>query len=223
MRTKILLCTAAVVASLLGSAGVASAAPAQVLPTCEAQTRIVVALEAQLKTLTDSQDIKNIPAMEKNLKVLRSELVKLQADLDALLKIVGPTADQLKAIADLKIAVGTKTTQVTTADKLIIDLKAKLATAEANLKVGIELKDKVCAPPVVTTTATPPPVTTTVVPPPFKDIDCDDVTFAEAQRILKADPTDPNLIDTNGNGIACEAPVNVPGGTGSVETGGGPA
>lgn len=36
------------------------------------------------------------------------------------------------------------------------------------------------------------------------DINCDDVTDAEAQTILDADPNDPNDLDRDGDGDACE-------------------
>lgn len=215
MRTKILLCSAAVVAALLGSVGVASAAPAQVLPTCEAQIGIVDGLQAKINGVVEARVTAVARTVLFNKDVYPNDTV--------------PTVDKItvallgQILADPQAGGGAKTE----VQQAIDALKAE-ADLKANIKAAIELKDRVCAP--VTTTVTPPPatttvppVTTTVVPPPFKDIDCDDVTFAEAQRILKADPTDPNLIDTNGNGIACEAPVNVPGGTGSVETGGGPA
>lgn len=36
------------------------------------------------------------------------------------------------------------------------------------------------------------------------DVNCDDVTDAEAQAILEADPSDPNDLDRDGDGDACE-------------------
>lgn len=42
-------------------------------------------------------------------------------------------------------------------------------------------------------------------PSPRDDIDCKDVSYDEAQRILQADPSDPNLLDRDNDGIACEA------------------
>lgn len=40
--------------------------------------------------------------------------------------------------------------------------------------------------------------------PAPKDVDCDEVTRAEAQRILNLDLSDPNNLDVDGDGIACE-------------------
>jgi len=84
-------------------------------------------------------------------------------------------------------------------------------------------KDK-CDDP-TTTPATP----TTVVKD--NDVDCDEVSAAEAQRILNSDRSDPNNLDVDGDGVACEedvvlnppptVKVVVP--KGGVETGGGPA
>lgn len=86
-------------------------------------------------------------------------------------------------------------------------------------------KDK-CDAPAATTTTAPP---TTVVED--KDVDCDEVSPAEAQRILNADRSDPNNLDIDGDGTACEEDVTltppprvtvvIP--RGGVETGGGPA
>lgn len=42
------------------------------------------------------------------------------------------------------------------------------------------------------------------IPPRPRDIDCDEVTKAEAQRILDADRADPHDLDVDGDGIACE-------------------
>lgn len=36
------------------------------------------------------------------------------------------------------------------------------------------------------------------------DVNCSDITDAEAQAILEADPSDPNDLDRDGDGDACE-------------------
>lgn len=58
--------------------------------------------------------------------------------------------------------------------------------------------------PVETPTPTPTPTSTPTLPPADDDIDCDDVTDAEAQRILDADPADPNRLDGDRDGTACD-------------------
>lgn len=40
--------------------------------------------------------------------------------------------------------------------------------------------------------------------PVEEDVDCDDVTDEEAQAILESDPSDPNGLDADGDGFACE-------------------
>jgi len=83
--------------------------------------------------------------------------------------------------------------------------------------------------------------TTPSTPVPDDDVDCDEVSDDEAQRILDADRSDPNNLDQDNDGIACEVDeilpesdnddsdgdvtvnnnVAVP--SGGVATGGGPA
>ncbi len=79
------------------------------------------------------------------------------------------------------------------------------------LDLGLVVTD--CAPPVETPAPTTPPVTTTpaptatpapTLPLAVEDINCDDVTDAEAQVILDADPSDPNLLDGDNDGNACD-------------------
>lgn len=49
------------------------------------------------------------------------------------------------------------------------------------------------------------------------DLNCDDFTSqAEAQANLKANPSDPNGLDRNNNGQACESTVYPPSGGGST-------
>jgi hypothetical protein len=69
------------------------------------------------------------------------------------------------------------------------------------------------------------------------DVDCDEVGASEAQRILDADRSDPNDLDADGDGVACEVDEilpdtdndgvtinnNVATPSGGVATGGGPA
>lgn len=37
------------------------------------------------------------------------------------------------------------------------------------------------------------------------DVDCSDITQSQAQSIYNANPSDPNNLDTDGDGIACES------------------
>lgn len=51
------------------------------------------------------------------------------------------------------------------------------------------------------------PETTTTTTTTAADLNCEDLTQAEAQEILDADPTDPNGLDGDNDGIACETPA----------------
>ena len=54
-----------------------------------------------------------------------------------------------------------------------------------------------------TATATPP---SSPEPAPTGDLDCSDFeTQEEAQEVLDADPSDPNYLDGEGDGIPCES------------------
>jgi hypothetical protein len=96
---------------------------------------------------------------------------------------------------------------------------------EALDKAVDKRKDKCDEPDPTTTPATP----TTVIDDP--DVDCDEVTASRAQEILDADRADPNNLDTDNDGVACEEDVvlnppptvNVVVPNGGVATGGGPA
>ncbi len=67
------------------------------------------------------------------------------------------------------------------------------------------------APPETTTSAPP---TTTASPSPSADLDCGDfASQAEAQAVLAADPSDPNGLDADGDGAACEDTFSTGGGS----------
>lgn len=77
-----------------------------------------------------------------------------------------------------------------------------------------------------TTSATAPTSTTPTSPAPGDDLNCDDLAPLDAQAVLDADPSDPNRLDADGDGFACDADDDadydqvtvVP--RGGVETGG---
>lgn len=81
-------------------------------------------------------------------------------------------------------------------DKLDGDSQ-KVAGLRAQVDLAIQERDKACAP--ATTTPSPTPT-----PEPENDVDCDEVSGTEAQRILDEDRNDPNNLDQDGDGIACE-------------------
>lgn len=43
-----------------------------------------------------------------------------------------------------------------------------------------------------------------------QDVDCPQLTFEEAQAILAADPSDPNRLDADNDGIACDRSNTLP-------------
>ena len=86
------------------------------------------------------------------------------------------------------------------------------AGVRARLQIAQNQERRACTPPATPTT---PPATTTTTPPPPADnddpadLDCDDfATPAAAQAALDADPSDPNVLDVDGDGLACETGVN---------------
>lgn len=90
--------------------------------------------------------------------------------------------------------------KVSTDERAGIDaLKGVVSRAEKKLANLVEKREEKCAEP--TTTPTPTPTTT---PPVDNDVDCDEVSDARAQEILDADRNDPNNLDDDNDGVACE-------------------
>lgn len=173
------------------------------------------------------------------LGVARADVATKQARLDALKKVEPPDDD---AIADAQAALDAAKEVQATAQSKATAAQSRVTTAETAAKTDAaalqdiadktnagtledvrddarEAADKACGR-VTTTPQVPNP-----------DVDCGEVSDAEAQRILDADRSDPNNLDTDNDGIACEddevlnpppsVTVVVP--RGGVATGGGPA
>lgn len=68
---------------------------------------------------------------------------------------------------------------------------------------AVEKREEKCADPEPEPTPTPTPTPTTT-PPVDNDVDCDEVSDARAQEILDADRNDPNNLDDDNDGVACE-------------------
>ena len=85
-----------------------------------------------------------------------------------------------------------------TDSRRLVDLRAELAAA-------VKDRDKACDEP--DPTPTPTPTTTPTTPPPDNDVDCTEVSDARAQEILNADRSDPNNLDEDNDGVACEDDV----------------
>ena len=110
----------------------------------------------------------------------------------------------------------------------------RLADLRVELKAAAERRDEACnddpAPttsPAPTTTAPAP--TATTPPPAPADVDCGEVSDAEAQRLLDSDRVLYADLDRDGDGIACEDDIRIDNDVdvvvpnGGVNTGGGPA
>jgi len=136
------------------------------------------------KTLRDTRQANLDKEMEKpnNDAAIKSAEAALKLAEDAL------TARK----ADLEKA---QEKQAKDSDK-VISLRSQVEDAVAD-------RDKVCGG--VTTTPTPTPT-----PEPENDVDCDEVSDDEAQRILNADRSDPNNLDQDNDGVACEVDEILP-------------
>lgn len=99
----------------------------------------------------------------------------------------------------------------------------RLADLRAAVTVALQERDKACDDDDDDDDDTP---STTSAPPADDDVDCTEVSDARAQEILNDDRSDPNNLDEDNDGVACEDDVVidrvvVP--SGGVATGGGPA
>jgi hypothetical protein len=114
------------------------------------------------------------------------------------------------------------------AERAALDsLNGQVDRLERKLAEAVEKRKDKCDDPAPTT----PPTTTTVPPTTVvddPDVDCTEVSDARAQEILNADRNDPNNLDEDNDGVACEEEVVVKrdvvvAPSGGVATGGGPA
>jgi hypothetical protein len=84
---------------------------------------------------------------------------------------------------------------------------AVLAATKARVEACAGTETTTTTPPATTPSTTPAP-TSTPTPastPPAGDLDCADFpTRADAQAVYDLDPSDPNRLDANGDGQACE-------------------
>jgi hypothetical protein len=87
------------------------------------------------------------------------------------------------------------------ADSAVVQIQLALTTCVPTPTAPVEEE-----PTPDTPTEQPAPETPAEQPtaPAGEDIDCDDVSPEEAQAILESDPSDPNRLDADGDGFACE-------------------
>ena len=206
-------------------------------PSCDEAKRVVVELETRVTNAAADENVREraeLDAAKAALEAAQREVVRLTGrladeqgkpeqdqDPDEINRLIG----LLDRAEDTVVA---RQTDVEAAEDALKVDGDELAGLRARLALALADRDDKCGTP--TTTPTTPPATTT--PPAANDVDCGDVSDDEAQRILDEDPADPNRLDEDGDGIACEDEVvlNPPADNGAVvvpsggvATGAGPA
>ena len=244
---KTVISSSVAAAAVLLSVMTAPAAFAQDdAPSCDEAKGLVVKLEGQVadKAAKERVDEKaTLDAAKTALDQAKAAVTaaeKRVADAEASLKD-GQTPDEVAELNNAKIALD-QAKAVRDAAKKDVE-KAETALAEdsnallglrTKLKIAIEGRDKVCDAPAAPPTTTPAPTTEpTPADQNGDELDCGDISDAEAQSILNSDRSDPNRFDADGDGIACEVAVvddgnsassgGVVAPSGGVATGVGPA
>jgi len=215
---RILLPLAAAIGLLLGGAGAAHAAAHT--PSTGPNTGACVAATQAVKHAQKKLD--------KALDALHTApgVIAVNADLAATLAV-------LKAIAEVDL---------TAEHKILIHELEEAIAAKTELDAKIAAKDEACAEPgddpkpgdKCSTDTIPSGILDNDLecvggeddPADDADVDCRDVTVEQAQAMLNEDKDDPNNLDVDDDGVACEDPdggtqvVDYP--SGGVDTGGGP-
>lgn len=173
---------------------------------CDAAKKLVVSAQVRLDNRAAEERVEENAA----LKAAKDALDAAQDALDAL----GADATEAVRQAARDLVQEKRTLRDAAKDALDVDSR-RLSELRAALTVAVQEKDRVCG-----------GVTTTPPAPAPEDVDCNEVSDDEAQRILDADTSDPNDLDSDNDGVACETEtdieiVRVP--SGAVDTGGGPA
>jgi chromosome segregation ATPase len=204
--------------------------------SCDAAKTRVSDLEKKLDEARADESVKERDALKAAKKARDDAKVARDAAkkaLDAAKAKPTPNPEEIadleKALAAAEDALTARKADVDNAQEKLDSDSQKVAGLRAQVELAIQERDKACAP--ATTTPTPTPT-----PEPENDVDCDEVSGTEAQRILDEDRNDPNNLDQDKDGIACEIDeilpdddndvvvnnnVAVP--SGGVPTGGGPA
>lgn len=234
MKKTVLVLSAAVALSVM-TAPVALAQDTS--PSCDEAKANLTKLEKKRDDVAAGERVKENDALKVAKDQVRDTQVKLKRAQDNLAQGVKDekTGAELQALKDDVKKFEDRMVVVKAArDKAQEDLdkdSSKLAGLRAQVELAIQERDDACG--AATTAPTPTPT-----PEPENDVDCDEVSDDEAQRILNGDRSDPNNLDQDGDGIACEVDeilpesdddndvvvnnnVAVP--SGGVATGGGPA
>jgi hypothetical protein len=211
-------------AALVLSVVTAPAALAQdTSPSCDEAKKVVVDLQADIDDTAAKEHVKELA----DLAAAKDARGAAKAEVERLERLIKEATDPVEIdrlnglLAPAKDALVARRTDVDKAQERLDRESDRLVGLRTRLTAAITERDRVCGG--VTTTPTTPPAD--------NDVDCGEVTDTEAQRILDADKSDPNRLDVDGDGIACEdeftlnPPTNdvVVTPSGGVATGGGPA
>lgn len=184
-----LLCSVGMVAGLLALGGTANAAP---LPTCGQAT--VAAADAQ-DAVDEAQD--NLADKTETSTSTTSALTTLTAELNGLLGLPLPLSlvdDARKTLLSITLVPNATTANIS-ATTATAAAQTALNTAKVALAAALDTKAKACA-------------------PPADDENCPDfASQAVAQAHLLADKTDPDKLDLDKDGLACEEFFAVPAAT----------
>lgn len=225
MRKHWALLLAALAGTLmLVGAGNAFASPAN----CGEASRLVIAAKADLSAAEDKAKKDGLQAQIDSLvagPAGAKSLVQLKLDVTAAQKKLNDNTDPT-LVGVLTAALNTAKLAVEAREDAIKPIQIKLdaqvkllADLKAKVDVAIADETKACnTTPTVTVSPSPVPV-------PTGDVDCSNLSYKEAQAVLKQNPTDPFGLDADKDGEACDfkRPVSDPvTPSGSVDTGGGP-
>jgi len=159
-------------------------------------------------------------------RITCEQATKTVSDLEAKITVeTGKLAGLEKAVADaiaadnlVKPPLTVDSPVTVAAKKALADAKTLIASIKVDLGKAQATKDRVC------TIVTPSPtVTVTSTPPPVGQVSCANLSYKEAQAVLKNNPGDPFNLDPDKDGEACDfkRPVSQPvTPSGSVATGG---
>jgi hypothetical protein len=179
---------------------------------CDEARKVLVQAQTRLANRAAEERVEELAELDAAKGVLRAAQTALDEAAE------GVDLEPLrKAVRDARALRDAAQKALDTDSRRLVELRAAVT-------VAIQERDKACDEPDPTPTTTPPAPTT----PVDTDVDCDEVTDARAQEILDADRNDPNNLDDDNDGVACEEDdvlrpqvVTVP--VGGVATGGGPA
>lgn len=174
--------------------------------SCDQAKTKVSDLEKKLDNARADERAKEKVELDKAKEELRAAQVKVdqrKAEIDALPKDA-PSLPELRTKLEADRAKRDVAKAVRDAAQERFDNDSqRVAGLRAQVELALQERDNACSPVTTTPTATPTPELE-------NDVDCDEVSDDEAQRILNADRSDPNNLDADGDGTACEVDEILP-------------